>query len=246
MKILKLGGSIITDKNKYLEPNLENIRRIAEELSKISEKYILVHGAGSFGHIKAMEFGLDKEVTVIGKESNISKVMRDVEYLNSIILEELISHKLPAVGLPPHSIYSPNLNIDVVTNLLYSGFIPVLYGDGFVWNKRHKIISGDDIIRDLVENLDIETVIFATDVDGIYTKDPKKFDDAELIEHIKGNNYKADLVSSDATGSMKGKMEKINSIVKFVNKVVIINGNIPFRITEAMSGKDVKGTVIEK
>ncbi len=246
MNILKLGGSIITNKEKYLEPNLENIKRIATELSRINGKYILVHGAGSFGHIKALEFGLEKEIIVNGKEINISKVMRDVEYLNSIVLEELILHNIPAVGLPPHSIYSPYLNFDVVINLLESGFVPVLYGDGFIWDSKHRIISGDDIIRDLVGKIKTETVIFATDVDGLYTKDPKKFHDAEFIEHIKGNNYRVNLLSHDATGSMKGKMEKIDSIVKYVNKVVIINGNIPQRIMEAMSGKNVKGTVIEK
>ncbi len=245
MKIIKIGGSIITSKEKYLQANYDNIRRIAKELSEVNDNFILIHGAGSFGHIKAIEFGLDKEGPTIGKEKEISKVLRDVQFLNSIILEELINNGVPAVSLAPHSVFKPDLDIDVVENLIISGFIPVMYGDGFVWNGRHRIISGDEIIERIVRSIPIDYAIFATDVDGIYTKDPKIFPDAELIEKIKGSNYNAEFLSHDATGSMLGKMRRIENIAKYVNKVIIINGNIPGRIRDSMNEKDVKGTVIE-
>jgi len=245
MKLIKIGGSIITNKNEYLQANFENIKRIAMELSEAKEDFILVHGAGSFGHIKALEYGLDNPTDVLGKEREIARVMHDVLYLNSIILNELINNGIPAISLPPHAIFKPDLDIDVVENLIISGFNPVLYGDGFVWNAKHRIISGDEIIEQLVRSIPIDYVIFATDVDGLFTKDPKVYEDAKFISNIKGGNYDAELLSHDATGSMLGKMKRIENIAKYVSKVLIINGNVPGRIKDALNGKEIKGTVIE-
>ncbi|MEM4243656.1 MAG: hypothetical protein QXP44_02510, partial [Candidatus Bathyarchaeia archaeon] len=48
--ILKIGGSVITDKNGELAARTEVINRLAEEIAKANTKnLIIVHGGGSFG-----------------------------------------------------------------------------------------------------------------------------------------------------------------------------------------------------
>jgi isopentenyl phosphate kinase len=57
--VLKIGGSVVTDKNQASTPRPEQIRRIAAEIKEgKSSKLVLIHGAGSFGHHQAREFGL--------------------------------------------------------------------------------------------------------------------------------------------------------------------------------------------
>jgi len=59
--ILKLGGSAITDKGAYEGIVKEaDLLRIAREVSGFKGKMIIVHGAGSFGHIYAKKYGLDR------------------------------------------------------------------------------------------------------------------------------------------------------------------------------------------
>ena len=63
--ILKIGGSIITDKNS-IEPkvNYDNLDRISSEIANafnnksldIADGLIIVHGAGSFGHTPAKKY----------------------------------------------------------------------------------------------------------------------------------------------------------------------------------------------
>ena len=53
MYLIKLGGSIITDKSKKYTYKKEIVDRLSSELKKANKEYILVHGAGSFGHILA-------------------------------------------------------------------------------------------------------------------------------------------------------------------------------------------------
>ena len=49
--VLKLGGSVITDKNGELAARTEVINRLAEEIALArKESLIIIHGGGSFGH----------------------------------------------------------------------------------------------------------------------------------------------------------------------------------------------------
>ena len=69
MMILKLGGSILTNKDAIGEIDNENLSRVANEirnaLDNNPDDLIIVHGAGSFGHPPAKEYKIgevfDKE-----------------------------------------------------------------------------------------------------------------------------------------------------------------------------------------
>ena len=61
--ILKLGGSVITDKGADEGVVREaDLLRIAKEVSEFRGKMIVVHGAGSFGHTHAKKYGLDRSL----------------------------------------------------------------------------------------------------------------------------------------------------------------------------------------
>ena len=65
MIILKLGGSVITRKDKN-KPTLDpvNLDRIAQEIANANvDQLIIVHGAGSFGHPYASKFEIGSEIT---------------------------------------------------------------------------------------------------------------------------------------------------------------------------------------
>ena len=61
--ILKIGGSIITHKEKGLpKVNLLNVRKITNQLAGLNKKFILIHGAGSFGHPIVKRTGIHKGI----------------------------------------------------------------------------------------------------------------------------------------------------------------------------------------
>ena len=59
MFIIKLGGSAITDKSKKYSYKKEIMSRLSTEIKKSNKEIILIHGAGSFGHILAEEYDLN-------------------------------------------------------------------------------------------------------------------------------------------------------------------------------------------
>ena len=70
--IIKIGGSVITDKNKEFTTRPDNIRKIAREIKQAIDsnpnlKIILGHGAGSFGHVLAKKYQTNEGI--INKES---------------------------------------------------------------------------------------------------------------------------------------------------------------------------------
>ncbi|KAG5987196.1 hypothetical protein E4U52_007830 [Claviceps spartinae] len=74
-----------------------------------------------------------------------------------------------------------------VCQLLAQGFIPLLFGDAvfdIAWGAT--ILSGDVLMHALATDMgSVQRCVFVTDVAGIYTRDPKIFDDATLIRQLR-------------------------------------------------------------
>ena len=99
-RILKIGGSILTDKSRELAARPEEIDRIAAEIASCPEDLVLVHGAGSFGHIPAKRFGLPH---------NFSREGLRITHLSVARLCEMVVEALGRAGvecLPVHPLYS--------------------------------------------------------------------------------------------------------------------------------------------
>lgn len=245
MKIVKLGGSVITYKEKYKAVNFKHLRNLCKILAENDEKKILIHGAGSFGHIQAMKASLDKPGPIRGKESPISRVITDVSELNSLIADELNKYGVRAISIPPHAIYKGyRSDFGVVDLVLNNGFVPLLYGDIVLSKGRYRIISGDEIALDLSRKFAPDSVLFVTDVDGLYDSDPKANKKAKLIPSIFSKDISVVDTGKDATGSMAGKMERIKKMVLYTNRVVILNGKKPDRLLAALRGEGTRSTVI--
>ncbi|HNT73271.1 MAG TPA: uridylate kinase, partial [Methanothrix sp.] len=58
IRVLKVGGSVLTDKTRLESARIEEIGRIAAEIAGCGPGLILVHGAGSFGHFHAERYRL--------------------------------------------------------------------------------------------------------------------------------------------------------------------------------------------
>ena len=60
MILIKFGGSVITDKAEYRKFNKETVARLADEIKRSGQEVIIVHGAGSFGHVVSKQYNLQK------------------------------------------------------------------------------------------------------------------------------------------------------------------------------------------
>jgi isopentenyl phosphate kinase len=261
--ILKLGGSVIT-KKEAKEPtiNYDNLNRIAGEIASSSfDKLIIVHGAGSFGHPFAREYSIGSKIKDEDdfnyKKLGFCITQSWVKKLNSIVCESLREKEVLAVSIQPSSfiitnnkrIYSCDLNL--INKYLELGFVPVIYGDVVVdMDESIKIcvLSGDQIIHYFGENLKPYRVILGSDVDGIYTKDPKKYHDARLLETVSScEDLSAEgSLNVDVTGGMNGKLLELLELAEIGVESEIINAGREGLIKKALNHETGIGTVVKK
>jgi molybdenum storage protein len=92
------------------------------------------------------------------------------------------------------------------------------------------------------EVLGMKRIVFVKDEDGLYDKDPKKHDDAKLIERISLPELMQNLPDELILDRM---LFTTFQNARHVDKVVIVNGLKPGLVRRAIAGEDV-GTVITR
>ena len=246
MIIVKLGGSVICDKNKPFSFRKDIVKQIVYEISFFYPKkdIIIVHGGGSFGHPLAKKYGIREGLKENEKKIGFSYVHHAMLELNKKILDIFLEEKLPAFSLSPSSMFLVEKGeivygeIKIIEELIQRNFIPILFGDvAIAIDKGIDILSGDQIISYLANKLMVEKVIFLMDVDGIYDKHPKE-KDAKLIEVLDEKSIKFNSKNKgfDVTGGIRNKIEEA---LKMHCPVYFINGMIKGNLKKAIEGKKV-------
>jgi len=257
--VLKLGGSVITDKENPLTPNMRAIARLADEISRADAKQlILVHGGGSFGHPVAEQYGIVDGYVHQSQVLGFAATHLAMTLLNSWVMEALISRNVPAVEVHPSSCLVTNdgritnMELKPLKKMLKMGVVPVLYGDAIFDSKKgFTILSGDQLVSYLAIKLGAQQVVMGADVDGLFTADPKTNHSAKLIEHVSLEELKSvehqigGSKATDVTGGMFGKMREIKIAMEHDIKTVIVNATRSGRVYKALRGEKVVGTVIE-
>lgn len=104
--LIKLGGSLITDKSKPYFAKTKTISRLAREIKKAhleGVKMIISHGSGSFGHTLASKYktadGINKKEDVYG----LCLVQQDAIAINRIVNQIFLRNKINCLSFIPSS-----------------------------------------------------------------------------------------------------------------------------------------------
>ena len=255
MQILKLGGSVVTHKDEYMSAHTENIERLAKEIAEAdSYPLVIVHGGGSFGHPVAKKHKIAEGMVENSQIYGFSATHQAMVKLNEIIVDTLLEAGVPAFAISPSSMLNTKgkrlheLDTGLVKDYIELGLVPVLYGDAVLDSEQSfAILSGDQLIAKLSNDLGADRVIFGSDVDGIFTNNPKLNPDAELIEKVTVGNIEAnvgDTTHTDVTGGMLGKLSEAAEAVKGGAGVIMVNAFEVGRVKAALRGEKVIGTLL--
>ncbi|WP_066381746.1 isopentenyl phosphate kinase [Halalkalicoccus paucihalophilus] len=212
MIVLKLGGSVITEKDREETVDEERLASLAETLAG-HEDFVVVHGAGSFGHRYAAKHGVSRTEGTHDAAA-VREIHASMERLNGHVLGALGAEDVPAVPVDPFSLAyrsrdgTLGLPLDGIETTLAEGFVPVTYGD--VITQREKgatIISGDELVVALAEGLDADGVGLCSTVPGVLD------DTGAVIPRIGSYDeveaYLGGSESTDVTGGMAAKVRAL-------------------------------------
>ena len=176
-------------------------------------------------------------------------------FRRSGVLDSFQKNGISAVAIPPHSTllldnHEPlRFDTDIFKKYLDMNFTPVTFGDVVLDKKLgFSICSGDLLMLLLAKNLNPEKVIFVIDEDGLFTSNPKKDINAELIESATKDELNEYTISkdghADVTGGMQGKIDTIKKIAGLGIDIILLNGNKPDRLFKVLNGEKTKSTII--
>ena len=260
LTLVKLGGSLITDKSKPYTVRQETLERMAREIKESGNKNLIVaHGQGSFGHQPAHEYQIQKGIVNEKSYKGLSIVQDVAAKLNRIVVEAFIKNGLNAITVQPSCSAVCkngriiNWNLEPIEQMLEHNQLPIPYGDiGFDLKMGCCIISADEIMNYFARNMKVDRIIMVGKVDGVMTADPNKNRSAELIREVTTKNYskiKSSLTGSDGvdvTGGMLSKVERMLELAKLGIESEIINGDKPGYLKRALMGERGLGTVIKR
>ena len=243
MILIKLGGSIITNKERPLSARRKAIESILKQIKKIKEPKIIVHGGGSYGHYWSVKYDMHTKPAKYDARG-VAIVKNSMIELNKIILDIAVKNRINAYCLPPTDFMNGNKPIKnkilTMNDISKSGLIPITFGDA-LWfgQKKSYILSGDVIMTTIAKVLKPRLSVFVLNVDGVYSDLKTK----KLIYDFKKEKPTISINKMDVTGGMARKITEAVKISRSGLNVFFTNGNKPQRITDAVSGKKFEGTL---
>lgn len=263
--VIKWGGGLITEKETMKTVRKDILDNLANQLEACLGEgidVVLVHGAGSFGHLKAKEYRLAEGrqlastvPSTMTQDEAVEAVRHDMQELNQFVMEALTKYDVSAVCLPPH-LWAHNTGADFRGDLTLfesapGGIVMVTHGDVVNCDSPEEfgILSGDDLVYRLATELSgVQRLVFAMGgVEGVLTGPPTGEDDAsKLIETLhKHEAFNGEhLEQLDVTGGIGLKVERGFQTAAHGIAVHLVSGEIDGRVRDACLGHDVRGTTL--
>lgn len=247
--VVKIGSSLVTDNGKGL--NRKAIASWVESIVGLQEQGIslVIVSSGAVAEGVA-RLGLPGRPTAIHEQQAAAAVgqMGLVEAYERCFREY---DRHTAQVLLTHDDLSNRtryLNARTTLNtLLKMGVTPVINENDTVVTEE--ICFGDnDTLGGLVANLiNAQVLVILTDQDGLYDRDPRRFEDATLIREGRSEDESLQGFAGDGgelgKGGMLTKLKAARLAARSGTLTLIVNGNHPGVLQELHQGKDI-GTLL--
>ena len=211
--VLKLGGSVVTEKDRPETVDESSLARAAEAIASAGTDLVVVHGGGSFGHHHAERHGVTR-TTGTHDATAVGDIHGAMARLCAAVVDAFRDHAVPAVPVHPLSLAARgpgddlSLPTEPVATLLGEGFVPVLHGDVVAHRGRGAtILSGDELVVALAASLDTERVGLCSAVPGVLDANGAVI--PAIADRDDAGDALGDSDATDVTGGMAAKVEAL-------------------------------------
>jgi isopentenyl phosphate kinase len=258
--LLKLGGSLITDKSIAYTPRLDKLADLARQIQTALQldpglSLVLGHGSGSFGHTDAKKHGTRQGVKTTQQWRGFAEVWYQASTLNRFVIEALHQADVPALALAPvAAVISSNgkiasWDLSPIQAALSAGLVPVVYGDVIFDNVLGgTILSTEDLFEELAQKLKPQRILLAGLEAAVWADFPKR---QQRIARITPASFDALRIGvgasagTDVTGGMESKVEQMLALVKKnpLLSAQIFSGEAAGNIERVLAGENL-GTLV--
>ncbi|MEN8375860.1 MAG: isopentenyl phosphate kinase [Gemmatimonadota bacterium] len=259
VRLLKLGGSLLTDKGAVERPREETIRRLAEELAVECRRepgsLIVGHGSGSFGHAEAKRRGLEGGRSTAVPPAAVAAVQAAARRLHLLVMDGLLAAGAPALSFPPSAcLLAGDASVGSwdpgpLRAALKLGALPVVYGDVVLDSSgMARICSTEEALGALARSLRadgcrIVSAFWLGETDGVLDARGLRIpeiaaDGGEVPESVGGAR------GTDVTGGMAHRVSSALAMAAEGTPSWIGDGRAPGVVADALRGAPPGGTWI--
>jgi len=219
---------------------------------------VLVHGAGSYGHIPVLRYGLAKGLRSKAQLGGLAEVKSRLIEWQYILTRFLRKANIPCISLQTSDVVTTSkgrirtFNLESLRQWLNLGCVPTLGGDIVHDSKMgFAVVSGDQLAAHLAVKLKASKLIFATDVDGIFDSNAKAGGRPRLMQKLtpfqarKVGSLSASASDTDVTGGMVGKIMEASRVADKGVPVYFVNLMKDELLRKIALGLNVKCSVIK-
>ncbi|MFH2065692.1 MAG: glutamate 5-kinase [Pseudomonadota bacterium] len=241
--VIKVGSNVLTAEHGL---NTDAIGIISQQISLLFERGIEIvmvsSGAMAAG---CKKIGLAKRpadipsrqaVAAVGQAGLILEYEKAFSKYNKKVAQILLTQS----DLNHRERY---LNARNTLNTLLSwSILPIINENDTVVTEEIKFGDNDNLSAMIALLMDANILINLTDIDGLYTKDPRTNPDAELIKTISNIDHKIKKMAGGipgalGTGGMLSKIHAAEKVTAAGIPMVIANGKKPNTLNDLFSGK---------
>lgn len=254
--LLKLGGSLITDKNSPHTARPETLARLAREIhSALSQspglRLVIGHGSGSFGHVAARKHNTRAGVEAPAAWQGFVEVWREARALNQVVADALSSAGLPLIAMPPSAAVLARAgqvaswDLRPMLAALDAGLVPLVNGD-VIFDEvlGGTILSTEELFLYLALQLKPRRILLAGIEPGVWEDYPTC---TRLVDAITPANFThvARLLGGSAAVDVTGGMlSKVKTMLELANtqpklETWIFSGLPPGALEKALLGAQV-------
>ena len=258
--LLKLGGSLITEKSRRETARPDVIARLAGEIARVAgripERIVLGHGSGSFGHMAAQEHGIAGGLRSPGQLPGISRTQERAAALHREVMSALAAAGLSPFSIAPSSCFvfaggrPAELADEPLRLALANGLLPVVYGDVVMDREQGVAIASTERVLVALarllpkRGLPVHRVLWLGETDGVYDADGNTIPRLSAEDFEEASKAIGSPAGTDVTGGMRHRVETALELARLGIRSVLFNGLTPGLLERALLGESVPGTEV--
>ena len=244
--VVKAGTNSLTDEDSRLDRvKLDKLVADIMNLRDRGKEVVLI----SSGAVGAGIGRLDQETEMIEESQALSTVGQGHLMRHYTQSFDRYDQKVAQILVTGKDLDTPERFTNfrnTVETLLEWGVVPIINENDAVATEELRIGDNDMLSASVAIGLDVDLLVTLTDVDGVYTGNPKRDPDAELIEAV-GANYDAvqQLVDGTTTAEFGGIQTKVEGArdASEYGIPAIIAGSAEPNVLERIATQKPAGTI---
>lgn len=244
--VVKIGTSSLSYPNGKLNyPRLEKLAMVLSDLMNSDKEVVIVSsgavgvGAGRLKMQEPPEALVPRQaLAAIGQAELIRIYQKSFDDYNQLVAQVLLTRD----GLEDDE--RKNNARNTLNEIMKMKIIPIINENDTISTAEIQFGDNDNLSAKVAVLLNAGLLIILTDIDGLYSKDPKNNQSAEIISVVTEFTDEIGQLGINSTstfsrGGMATKLQAAKYCMENGVDVAIINGNDPRNILNVISGQEI-------